>query len=206
MNRRNRKKKQSSPWEELINRLKQADFTRLTADKLTFWYNLPTFHRRALLVLIPVLLILFVIPVPEPEPEPEYEPDTPSRVEVSVNTTSLSEQPNTLETSQSPGTQVDSGDLPAKRVVTRNGSWKEYTVQTGDTLAKVFRANELSMSDLNELVKIEGLDKPLSKIQAGQLIRYKLTAKGQLDILQLEKNGASVMFFRLSDGGFGRSK
>ncbi|WP_275895374.1 LysM-like peptidoglycan-binding domain-containing protein, partial [Vibrio cholerae] len=26
------------------------------------------------------------------------------------------------------------------------------------------------------------------------------------DILQLERNNQSVMFFRLSDGGFGRSK
>ncbi|MEF1291248.1 LysM-like peptidoglycan-binding domain-containing protein, partial [Vibrio sp. M260118] len=49
-------------------------------------------------------------------------------------------------------------------------------------------------------------DKPLSQIKKGQLVRYKLAENGQLDILQLEKRNQSVMFFRLSDGGFGRSK
>jgi hypothetical protein len=128
---------------------------------------------------------------------------------VSVNTTSLSEQQDVTPSTDIPSAddnQADSSVSQSTSKVTRNGSWKEYIVQRGDTLAKVFRANELSMSDLNALVNIEGLDKPLSKIQAGQLIRYKLTAQGELDILQLEKSGASVMFFRLSDGGFGRSK
>ncbi len=62
------------------------------------------------------------------------------------------------------------------------------------------------MSDLNALVNVEGNDKPLSQIKAGQLVRFKLAKDGSLDILQLEKSVQSVMFFRLSDGGFGRSK
>ena len=85
-------------------------------------------------------------------------------------------------------------------------SWQEYEVKSGDTLAKVFRANGLDMSDFNALVRVEGSDKPLSLIKQGQLVRYKLSDDGRLDILQLEKSGQSVMFFRLSDGGFGRSK
>lgn len=77
---------------------------------------------------------------------------------------------------------------------------------SGDTLSQVFRNNELPLTDINALVKVEGSDKPLSQIQVGQLIRFKLAENGQLDILQLERNNQSVMFFRLSDGGFGRSK
>ncbi|KOO09935.1 lysine transporter LysM, partial [Vibrio xuii] len=69
-----------------------------------------------------------------------------------------------------------------------------------------FRTSGLPMSDLNALVKVEGSDKPLSYIKKGQLVRYKLDEDGKLDILQLEKSDQSVMFFRLSDGGFGRSK
>lgn len=210
MNRRNRKRKQSSAWENLINSLKQNDVKQLMTDKFELWQRLPKFHRRALLVLVPVLLILFLLPVPDSAPESEPSLSEPARVEVRVNTTSLSEQQDAT-----PSTDIQSADdkqadrsapQSATPKVTRNGSWKEYIVQSGDTLAKVFRANELSMADLNELVKIEGLDKPLSKIQAGQLIRYKMTAQGELDILQLEKSGSSVMFFRLSGGGFGRSK
>ncbi len=63
------------------------------------------------------------------------------------------------------------------------------------------------MADLNALVKIEGSDKPLSRIKQGQLVRFKLADDGKLDMLQLEKSaGESVMFFRLSDGTFGRNK
>ncbi|MCV5927473.1 cell envelope opacity-associated protein A, partial [Escherichia coli] len=80
------------------------------------------------------------------------------------------------------------------------------TVKNGDTLAQVFRSNQLSMADLSALVKIEGSDKPLSQIKQGQLIRFKLSDEGELDMLQLEKSGRSVMFFRLSDGSFGRNK
>lgn len=209
MNRRNRKRKQSSAWEELISSLKKTDIKQLLTDKCELWQRLPKFHQRALLILVPVLLILFVIPAPDPAAEAGPSLSEPARVEVSVNTTSLSEQQDVTPSTDIPSAddnQADSSVSQSTSKVTRNGSWKEYIVQRGDTLAKVFRANELSMSDLNALVNIEGLDKPLSKIQAGQLIRYKLTAQGDLDILQLEKSGASVMFFRLSDGGFGRSK
>jgi cell envelope opacity-associated protein A len=110
------------------------------------------------------------------------------RVELDINTRGLSEQ-------------KASNSSPLE-----SNAWREYTVQKGDTLSQVFRINELPMSDLNSLVKIEGTDKPLSHIQQGQLIRFKLAEDGNLDILQLERNGQSVMFFKLSEGGFGRSK
>ncbi|EDL52519.1 hypothetical protein VSAK1_01769 [Vibrio mediterranei AK1] len=85
-------------------------------------------------------------------------------------------------------------------------NWREYTVKKGDTLAQVFRKNQLSMADLNSLARIEGSDKPLSRIKQGQLIRFKFSPEGNLDILQIERGDQSIMFFRLSDGGFGRSK
>ncbi|MEI8631640.1 LysM-like peptidoglycan-binding domain-containing protein [Vibrio sp. PP-XX7] len=88
----------------------------------------------------------------------------------------------------------------------RNTAWIDYTVQNGDTLSKIFKANDLPLADLNALVSIEGEDKPLSHIKPGQLIRYKLTVKADLDILQVEQKDQSIMFFRLSDGGYGRSK
>lgn len=187
MARRNRKKKQTNLLDELRSSLSKVD-KRLFLDK---WERLPLFHRRALMILCPLLLILLLVPVSDDE----YQADTantivnkPERKEVAVDITDLSSV----------------GE--SKQVVLKSDDWNEYSVKSGDTLAKVFRANSLLMSDLNALVKIEGLDKPLSKIKAGQLIRYKLTANGDLDILQLEKNNKAVMFFRLSDGGFGRSK
>lgn len=127
--------------------------------------------------------------VPLPEPKVDATPTT-SRVALEINTVGLSEQQNTKSSSSEPS----------------NNNWQEYLVKQGDTLAQVFRNNDLPLSDLNALVRIEGADKPLSQIRKGQLVRFKLAETGQLDILQLEKGDTSVMFFRLSDGGFGRSK
>ena len=139
------------------------------------------------MVISPIILILLFVPLPEPKVGVAL---TTSRVELEINTIGLSEQQNTKSISSEPS----------------NNSWQEYLVKQGDTLAQVFRNNDLSLSDLNSLVRIEGADKPLSQIRKGQLVRFKLAETGQLDILQLEKGDTSVMFFRLSDGGFGRSK
>ena len=139
------------------------------------------------MVISPIILILLFVPLPEPKVGVA---STTSRVELEINTIGLSEQQNTKSISSEPS----------------NNSWQEYLVKQGDTLAQVFRNNDLSLSDLNSLVRIEGADKPLSQIRKGQLVRFKLAETGQLDILQLEKGDTSVMFFRLSDGGFGRSK
>ncbi|WP_375752370.1 LysM-like peptidoglycan-binding domain-containing protein [Vibrio sp. HN007] len=188
MGRRNRKKKQISFLDAMKAHLSSINFDK---DRLlSYWQVLPPFHQKALKVLVPLFAILLIIPVPDSDNEvkPTVKTGEPQRVEVGVNTTGLSEQ---------------GGE---KQVVVQTADWQEYIVQSGDTLSKVFRSNELPITDLNALVAIEGLDKPLSKIKQGQLIRFKRTPEGGLDILQLEKKGTSVMFFRLSDGGFGRSK
>lgn len=187
MNRRKKKKQPSVNYIELMKKKWSSIDGQAMKDKVAAsWAQLPKLHQRALMVLLPIVLLLILIPFPESQPEVTQ--GEPQRVEIDINTTGLSEQKNARQQ------QLASSD------------WKEYQVKSGDTLAQVFRSNNLAMSDLNALVKVEGSDKPLSYIKQGQLVRFKLTEEGQLDILQLEKKDQSVMFFRLSDGGFGRSK
>ncbi len=188
MNRRHKKKQQTDYFALIQTKLRSVEWKEHVDKTKSFWLQLPKFHQKALIVLIPLVLIITVIPFPN---KAESEPTQPvnKRVELDINTRGLSEQKSVKESS----------------ALERN-AWREYIVQKGDTLSQVFRVNELPMADLNALVKIEGSDKPLSQIQQGQLIRFKLAEEGKLDILQLEKNGQSVMFFRLSEGGFGRSK
>lgn len=187
MNRRKKKQQPSVNYLELMKgKLFSLDWDEMKRKLSSYWHTLPKLHQRALLVLIPAVVVLIAVPFPESAPQESA--ITPQRIEVDINTTGLSEQQNARQ----------------KSLVSND--WKEYTVKSGDTLAHVFRSNNLAMSDLNALVNVEGTDKPLSYIKQGQLVRFKLTDDGQLDILQLEKSGQSVMFFRLSDGGFGRSK
>jgi len=188
MNRIKKKKPQQVAYVDFAKtKFKAIDWLEIKRTVLERWNHLPKLHQRGLMILVPVLLVLMVIPLPESNSEPEV-PAATQRVEIDINTRSLSDQQNNQQQSLASDT------------------WKEYEVQSGDTLAQVFRSNGLAMADLNALVKVEGSDKPLSRIKKGQLVRFKLAENGQLDILQLEKSNQSVMFFRLSDGGFGRSK
>lgn len=195
MNRRYKKPQQTDYLLKVQSYWQQVDWSRYRDQCQTLWLQLPPIHRRCLLVLIPCVLLLMVIPLPAQQADESVPQSStaPKRIEVGINTQGLSEQ-----RAQSSATQVQS-EL-------KSSAWQEYTVQQGDTLSQVFRNNQLALTDINPLLKIEGSDKPLSQIQAGQMIRFKLADSGQLDILQLERNTQSVMFFRLSDGSFGRSK
>ncbi|MGV2990009.1 LysM-like peptidoglycan-binding domain-containing protein [Vibrio sp. E150_011] len=203
MNRRQRKKQKIDHLQPLKALWAKMDFSKiktksqalgkpnllaLKAKFSSFWFNLPLLHRRLLSVIVPIVVVLLLWPSYKTTSPIEPSP-TNQRVTVSVNAQSLSEQ-----SAQKDLEQVTETD------------WREYTVKKGDTLAQVFRKNQLPMADLNSLARVEGADKPLSRIKQGQLIRFKYSQEGQLDILQIEKGEQSIMFFRLSDGGFGRSK
>lgn len=188
MNRRHKKPQQTDYLAQVQVYWQQLDWPRYRQQLRELWLRLPLRHRRGLMVLTPAVLVLMVIPLPNKQEAVNEAASTPKRIEVGMNTQSLSEQ----------RTQA--------QAELKSSAWQEYVVRQGDTLSQVFRNNELPLTDINALVKVEGSDKPLSQIQAGQLIRFKLAENGQLDILQLERNNQSVMFFRLSDGGFGRSK
>ena len=187
MNRRKKKPKQVDYIELAQQKISQVDWKVMAGYIKSLWFALPKLHQRALMVLVPVVFILFTIPTSESPSVSESVNEVSSskqRVQVDINTTGLSEQYSRV----------------------KSEAWQEYTVEKGDTLAQVFRNNDLAMADLNALVRVEGNDKPLSQIKAGQRVRFKLAEDGKLDIIQLEKRSKSVMFFRLSDGGFGRSK
>lgn len=163
------------------------------------WNSLPALHRKILRVLTPLIVVIAIIPLPEQTISlTATAPVTPQRVEVGLDITPLSE---TRTTNTDPQTRSQQSAAALVR-----SAWISYTVKDGDTLSAVFRANDLPLSDLNALIKIEGSDKPLSNIRPGQLVRFKLNKQGELDILQLERSDQSIMFFRLSEGGFGRSQ
>lgn len=189
MNRRKKKPQQVDYLQLVKEKFAKLDWAKIKADALSQWARLPKLHQRGLMVLIPLVLVLFLIPSPTPSSSSDPQTSDPAqRVAININTQSLSEQ----------------GEVHVAQ--TQDEEWKDYTVKNGDTLAQVFRANGLPMTDLNALVKVEGSDKPLSRIKAGQLVRFKLAQDGSLDIIELEKSAQLVMFFRVSDGGFTRSK
>lgn len=180
------------------------------------WLALPSLHRRALAVLLPVVGLLMLLPASE-QPltvasgEPERRElalnlddgqDTPPPV--GQRAEPLSPKRPVTTTAQEPASPVREqlvDKLPGEK------QWQKYQVQQGETLAAIFREKSLPLTDLYAVAAIEGKGKPLSRIKAGQWLRYKQTAKGGLDALQIEsRSGEPVMFFRRSDGSFVRSQ
>ncbi|WP_198532229.1 LysM-like peptidoglycan-binding domain-containing protein [Salinivibrio sp. IB872] len=159
------------------------------------WLRLPRLHQRLLMVLFPLVLVLSLLPAPS-STETTAQPQ--ERRSVAIDTQA---QPKRSATS------TDSSQPEASQPSTPENDWVSHQIEQGDTLAKVFRDNDLALTDLYAIANIEGEGKPISRIQPGQWVRFKRTDSGALDILQVETQaGQSVLYFRLSDGGFARQR
>ncbi|MCE0494025.1 LysM-like peptidoglycan-binding domain-containing protein [Vibrio salinus] len=190
--RRSKESSYSGYFTVLQQKCSEFDFQLSLAGIRNLWDDFPTRHKRILMGLVTFVIVMMFIPLPSVSDQKADDTVTgqqPKRIPLTLNAQDMSNQ----------------AEMTEKRAI-RSSAWVTYTIKNGDTLSKVFRNNDLSIADLHALVRAEGPDKPLSNIRPGQLIRFKFAKNGQLDILQLEKSDQSVMFFRLSGGGFGRSK
>jgi hypothetical protein len=188
--RRSKENNHSGYLAVLQNRWSDFDFRSNFFGVQRLWDSLPVLHKRLLTGLVGFVVVIALVPFPQLSDSSDSDSSVakPKRIPLALNT-------------QEPQDAVESTESRA----IRSSAWVTYTIQNGDTLSKVFRNNDLPIDDLHALVSSEGPDKPLSNIHPGQLIRFKFAKNGKLDILQLEKSDQSVMFFRLSNGGFGRS-
>ncbi|WP_233219396.1 LysM-like peptidoglycan-binding domain-containing protein [Photobacterium sp. GB-3] len=92
----------------------------------------------------------------------------------------------------------------AKVASSDTGQWVSYKVPAGETLANVFRDRSLPLSDLYKIANIEGAGKPISNVQAGQTLMYRVNSNGQIDGLKIEGNGISAAYYRSSNGSYYR--
>lgn len=194
MNYRRSKESNHSGYGAVIQqKWSEIDFRSIFSEAQKLWVEFPVLHKRMLIGAAIFVVVAAVIPLPSSSDSDDSAQESvePKRIPLALNAQDMSQQ--------------SSAESTESRAI-RASAWVTYTIQNGDTLSKVFRNNDLPIADLNALVRSEGPDKPLSDIRPGQLIRFKFSKQGQLDILQVEKSDQSVMFFRLSDGGFGRSK
>lgn len=177
------------------------------ASLKTRWQLLPKLHRRALAVLTPLMLALALLPA-ENKADNARSKQTVRR-DIVLNLDNKPEQvkkraePASPERPSPPVTKSTTTEVKAVAA----SQWYQYQVQKGETLAQIFREKALPLSDLYAVAAIEGKGKPLSQVKSGQWLRYKQTANGQLDALQIEsRSGDPVMFFRRSDGSFARGQ
>lgn len=174
------------------------------------WRHLPRLHRRLLMILVPVVVVLALLPSPTPPESSSDKPVRQARQPVAINpdaSRSLSSSTAPSSTASQNASSVADSAMSQESSTAEESAWTRHQIESGDTLAKVFRRYDLALTDLYSIANIEGEGKPISRIQPGQWIRFKRTPSGALDILQIEtEKGQSALYFRLSDGGFARQR
>ncbi len=111
-----------------------------------------------------------------------------------------SAEPKAQKVQKMPKTQKASSSQLA------NSKWRDYRIVRGDTMTKVFRKNKFKLSDLYAILAIEGKEKPLTRLQPNQQVRFLVSNKGQLDALEIEIAGQKpTSFKRNKQGKFERS-
>lgn len=245
------------------------------------WTHFPRFHRRALMILVPIFVAVLMLPSPK-QLEQEQNADSGVRRNISLNlggSTSTTQAVGKTGTTSSNtvtrkrtdivldtadiredskmkaiGGTEDNGPAPEKKpmnqkiypldggkaytvdlskeaaVVTKAtdksmttnttntataanttkvassdaGQWVSYKVPAGETLANMFRDRSLPLSDLYKIANIEGAGKPISNVQAGQTLMYRINSDGQIAGLKIKGYGISATYYRNSNGNYYR--
>lgn len=85
--------------------------------------------------------------------------------------------------------------------------WRSYRVDSGKTLAQVFRDHNLPPTDVYAMAQVEGAGKPLSNLKDGQMVQIRQNASGVVTGLTIDTgNGQQVLFTRQPNGSFIRAR
>ena len=119
-----------------------------------------------------------------PEPIQEGEPDAQPQAQQSQPQTQPFQQDNGIEQ-----------------------QWRSYRVDSGKTLAQVFRDHNLPPTDVYAMAQVEGAGKPLSNLKDGQMVQIRQNANGVVTGLTIDTgNGQQVLFTRQPNGSFIRAR
>mgnify|MGYP000538217356 CR=1 FL=1 len=81
--------------------------------------------------------------------------------------------------------------------------WRTYRIESGKTLAQLFRDHNLPPTDVYAMAQVEGPGKPLSSLQTGQTVQIRQNANGVVTGLTIDTGGGQqVLFTRQTDGSF----
>ena len=81
--------------------------------------------------------------------------------------------------------------------------WRTYRIESGKTLAQLFRDHNLPPTDVYAMAQVEGAGKPQSSLQTGQTVQIRQNASGVVTGLTIDTGGGQqVLFTRQSNGSF----
>lgn len=152
-------------------------------DNLRWLEPLPPAHRRGIILALLVILLAVLWPAPSSN-YPVERPQTASH-----------ERDVAMQAELYDG----NGAVPQADA---QGTWHRYTVAAGQTLAQLFRDNNLPVNDLYAMTQVEGSGQPLSALQSGQQVDIRQNTQGVVTGLTLENASGAALFTRQPDGSF----
>ena len=160
-------------------------------DRISWMSPLPPAHRRGIILALLVMLVAFLWP----EPSPHDTAPRPTNTVVSKEVPLQAEIYNNSPAAPQPATPQKDEDR-----------WQSYQIASGQTLAQLFRDNNLEVNDVFAMARVEGDDKPLSNLHSGQQVKIRKDANGVVTGLTVEGENGPVLFTRQTDGTFLRAQ
>lgn len=166
-------------------------------DRFEWMEPLPLFHRRWVIIATTVLLLALLWPVSRD--------NTNNTFPVSAPVTEVPLQAQLQGNLDAPPPPTVASPVTPETPPSLQGNWQSYQIQSGKTLAQLFRDNNLPVNEVFAMAQAEGNDKPLSNLKAGQEVKIMLDAQGVVAALAIETtNSTEVLFTRQSDGSYRR--
>lgn len=161
---------------------------------------LPFLHRRWILIAIALLLVVLLWPYSAQHSQPARTmpiPLTQADNQAAMQAVIIENQPSRSQPQPAAAESPTASSAP----------WRQYEIASGQTLAQLFRDNNLPVSDVFAMAQVEGRDKPLSNLRAGQEVKLQLNAQGMVAELEIETTAnQTIRFTRGADGAFTRTR
>lgn len=198
-------------------------------DNFRIMDPLPPMHRRGIIAAAIVLVIGFLLPSSDTSDAPavtrEAQLDIQSRsqppTEAQLQAQLVAPQNDPGQVAPVAPEPIQEGDPDAQPQAPQSQAqtqpfqqssgieqqWRTYRVDSGKTLAQVFRDHNLPPTDVYAMAQVEGAGKPLSNLKNGQMIQIRQNANGVVTGLTIDTdNGQQVLFTRQSNGSFIRAR
>ncbi|WP_202306574.1 LysM-like peptidoglycan-binding domain-containing protein [Dryocola clanedunensis] len=176
---------------------------------------LPPLHRRGIIIAAAIVVIGFLLPTPNEPDRPvtrdaqlSIESQTPMHAELvnpPTNTTPAAPvEPAPVQPSVQPEAQSQAPVPHANNDIEQQ--WRSYRVESGQTLAQLFRDHNLPPTDVYAMAQVQGDNQPLRTLQTGQMVKIRQNANGIVTGLSLDSGSGEVLFTRQPDGSFLRAQ
>lgn len=198
-------------------------------DNFRIMDPLPPMHRRGIIAAAIVLVIGFLLPSSDTSDAPvvtrtaqlDLQPQSQPPTEAQLQAQLVAPQNDPGQVAPVAPEPIQEGEPDAQPQAQQSQpqtqpfqpdsgidqQWRSYRVDSGKTLAQVFRDHNLPPTDVYAMAQVEGAGKPLSNLKDGQMVQIRQNASGVVTGLTIDTgNGQQVLFTRQPNGSFIRAR